>query len=280
MDLRSSGRWLWLVSRRRRRCGPLLNRPNRCWQRWGLTSAGDAYSYDSWGHLTSTTIDGVTTTASFDATGVRVAVDGDAQLWDRTGYGTLISTGAGDNYVHSPGGGILRDNDSWLHGDAVGSVRYSTDPTGTINGDAAFTVFGEPRTAGNRQFGFAGEQTDPTGLIHLRARGYNPALGVFTAFDPVWSHATLMPVSRRRSMSSARGIPSGSRLRRTRPSPLRFLVSKAGSRSTLPESLGQSLTSRAAFQLMSPDTTACSAIRRALIKKCSFRERLQGQLQG
>ena len=130
---------------------------------------------------------------------MRVAVDGEDQLWDRTGYGTLISTGAGDNYVHNPGGGILCDNDSWLHGDAVGSVRYSTDPTGAVNGAAAFTVFGEPRIAGTSQFGFAGEQTDPTGLIHLRARGYNPTLGTFTAYDPVqpggpstagWNHYT------------------------------------------------------------------------------------------
>lgn len=107
------------------------------------------------------------------------------QLWDRTGYGTLISTGAGDNYLHLPGGGVLRDGESWLHRDAVGSVRYSTDPTGAVTSSSAFTVFGEPRNTGVSDFGFAGEQTDPNSLIHLRARGYNPTLGSFMAYDPI-----------------------------------------------------------------------------------------------
>ena len=34
-------------------------------------------------------------------------------------------------------------------------------------------------------FGFAGEQLDTTGLLHLRARQYNPSVGRFTTVDPV-----------------------------------------------------------------------------------------------
>lgn len=55
---------------------------------------------------------------------------------------------------------------------------------GAAVGSQSFTVFGEP-LAGNGVFGFAGEQQDPTGLLHLRARQYNPGLGRFTAMDPV-----------------------------------------------------------------------------------------------
>jgi len=80
---------------------------------------------------------------------------------------------------------VLRDNDSWLHRDGVGSVRYSTDLTGAVTSSSAFTVFGEPRNTGTSVFGFAGEQTDATGLVHLRARAYNPALGSFMAYDPI-----------------------------------------------------------------------------------------------
>jgi len=39
---------------------------------------------------------------------------------------------------------------------------------------------GLPRTS----FGFTGEQTDPTGLIYLRARYYNPQFGSFLSRDP------------------------------------------------------------------------------------------------
>ena len=105
------------------------------------TSAGDAYVYFRWGQLTSATIDGTTTTAAFDATGTRVSVDGVAQLWDRTGIEQLISTGDGDNYVHAPGMGVLRDGTSWLHRDAVGSVRHVTGPTGAVTASSAVTVF-------------------------------------------------------------------------------------------------------------------------------------------
>ena len=34
-------------------------------------------------------------------------------------------------------------------------------------------------------FGFTGEQTDPSGLVYLRARYMNPQLGMFLSKDPV-----------------------------------------------------------------------------------------------
>jgi RHS repeat-associated protein len=38
-------------------------------------------------------------------------------------------------------------------------------------------------------FGFTGEETDGTGLINLRARYYNPALGIFPSLDPLEGNA-------------------------------------------------------------------------------------------
>ena len=48
------------------------------------------------------------------------------------------------------------------------------------------TPFDAQSTSGFEEvpFGFTGEHTDPTGQVHLRARQYDPALGVFTARDP------------------------------------------------------------------------------------------------
>ena len=147
------------------------------------TSAGDAYVYDDYGRTVEATGNGVTQTFGYDATDVRVTVDGIDQLWDRNGgLPTLISTGVGDNYVHTAG--IARDGDQWLLTDAIGSVRATVDDTGATVGSQDFTVYGEQLT-GTGSFGFAGEQADLTGQLHLRARQYNPTLGRFTSVDPV-----------------------------------------------------------------------------------------------
>ena len=139
--------------------------------------------YDDFGRTVEATGNGVTQTFGYDAQDVRVTVDGVDQLWDRnSGLPTLISTGDGDNYVHTAG--ISRDGDDWLLADAFGSVRATVDQTGATVGSQSFTVFGEQLT-GDGTFGFTGEQHDPTGQLHLRARQYNPGLGRFTSVDPV-----------------------------------------------------------------------------------------------
>ena len=139
--------------------------------------------YDDYGRATEITIEGVTETYGYDAQDVRVTVDGVDQLWDRNGLPTLISTGAGDNYVHVDG--VARDSNDWLLADAVGSVRATVDQTGVVSAETAFTAFGEPLAGNTDSFGFAGEQLDTTGLLHLRARQYNPSVGRFTSVDPV-----------------------------------------------------------------------------------------------
>ena len=139
--------------------------------------------YDDYGRATEITIDGITETYGYDAQDVRVTVDATTQLWDRNGLPTLISTGTGDNYVHVDG--VARDGNDWLLQDAVGSVRATVDQAGVVSAETAFTAFGEPLTGQTDSFGFAGEQLDTTGLLHLRARQYNPSVGRFTTVDPV-----------------------------------------------------------------------------------------------
>ena len=62
-------------------------------------------------------------------------------------------------------------------------MRATVDDTGATTGSQDFTVFGE-QLAGTGDFGFACEQADLTGQLHLRARLYNPTLGRFTTVDP------------------------------------------------------------------------------------------------
>ena len=146
------------------------------------TSAGDSYGWDDYGRLNTATVAGSPQTYVYDADGVRTGVDGVGQVWDRAGLPTLVSAGT-DSYVHTAAV-VARSGDGWALTDAIGSVRATTDTAGVIGSQTAYKAFGEP-VVPTPGFGFAGEQLDATGLQHLRARQYNPALGRFLSVDPV-----------------------------------------------------------------------------------------------
>ena len=75
---------------------------------------------------------------------------------------------------------------AWYHADSLGSVRVLS--TGTVLNTSSFTAFGSDAgktgTTANSH-GFAGEQSDPTGLSYNRARYYDPTLGRFIQRDTV-----------------------------------------------------------------------------------------------
>jgi len=96
-------------------------------------------------------------------------------------------------YVHGPRGILAQKDPSqnweWMMQDGLGSVRSVVNNSSGVewsgSPDPFGNYFGE---AGTRQtpYGFTGEYTDPiTGMVHLRARDYHPALGVFPALDPL-----------------------------------------------------------------------------------------------
>jgi RHS repeat-associated protein len=67
-------------------------------------------------------------------------------------------------------------------------IRTVTDADGALLESRLYTPYGEPLSStGTPQtiFGFTGEPTDANGLVYLRARYYNPALGVFPTLDPM-----------------------------------------------------------------------------------------------
>jgi len=77
---------------------------------------------------------------------------------------------------------------TYLHDDELGSVRLATDGAGGVLGAQSFTEFGTPVPAAgaiDSHVGFTGNWTDPdTGLVHLRARDYDPETGQFLNVDP------------------------------------------------------------------------------------------------
>ena len=83
-----------------------------------------------------------------------------------------------------PGG----SSETFYLDDGLGSVGAITNSSGANVGNYLYDAFGQllsSPTASTNPFGFAGERLDAaTGLIDLRTRAYDPALGRFLAEDP------------------------------------------------------------------------------------------------
>lgn len=74
--------------------------------------------------------------------------------------------------------------------DALGSIITTTDGRGQVVNSYATNAWGEdilPRPTDNaNRYGFAGRENDEkSGLMHFRARGYDPATGRFLQNDPI-----------------------------------------------------------------------------------------------
>ncbi len=101
------------------------------------------------------------------------------------------TTGTNTNhFIHAPRGIHAMQNNagdwSYMAQDGLGSVRSLIDATlgvdTTHNYDPYGNYIGTAPT--NGYFGFTGEQTDSNGQVYLRARYYNPSIGIFSSLDP------------------------------------------------------------------------------------------------
>ena len=69
--------------------------------------------------------------------------------------------------------------------DGLGSVRAEVSGTGRLSNAYDYTAYGALRAATSLPLlGFAGELHDPSGLMYLRARWYDPGTGRFMTRDP------------------------------------------------------------------------------------------------
>ena len=89
--------------------------------------------------------------------------------------------GVGRIAQHGPGGR------QYFLGDALNSARQLVNNAGHAGLGRAYEPFGDLLSIAGElktSYGFAGERADATGLIHLRARYYQPATGRFVQPDP------------------------------------------------------------------------------------------------
>lgn len=160
--------------------------------------------YDDANRLVSVNDDGDDTwTYSYDGDGLRSSaarteasgVSVSDFAWDLTAEVPLLLSDGEHSYLYGLGTAPLAQRDSagqqeYLHGDALGSIRTVTDSAGSVIAESNYQPYGlatataEPVAAVTR-FGFAGEYTDPTGLLYLRARYYDPTTAQFVTIDPL-----------------------------------------------------------------------------------------------
>jgi len=183
-----------------------------------LTDAGGrTMTWDSQNRLVSCTKNGVTSTYTYGADGLRrsstvngvttyYAYDGQTMIREMRRSpttGALVNTAT---YLQSPRGAEYRRDDTqteidsqgrqvsvcrWYVYDGLGSVVGEVDPLGNLTSSPKYDVYGlvrqNPGTASSAM-GFVGSlghlSEAGTGLIYMRARYYDPALGRFNSEDP------------------------------------------------------------------------------------------------
>ncbi len=142
-----------------------------------------SYTYDGLGNRVSITENGNSSYLVVDPMGMGEVVgayDENGTMMSRYIYGSdLVSmeTGTGESYFYNF--------------DLMGNTQELTDSTGASVNSYSYMPFGDiisEQGSVPNPFRFVGEKgvmTDTTGLVHMRARQYDPQTGRFTSMDPL-----------------------------------------------------------------------------------------------
>lgn len=160
---------------------------------WNGAQELTAYS-DSPGDLTAATYDGDGLRASSTSNPSGGTATTQQYVWDTVGQTPLLLMDSGNAYIYDGSGtpaeqvNLSTGTITYLIADSLGSVRGTVNSSGALTGTTSYDAMGNPLTAGGLSsatpFGFAGGYTDPTGLIYLINRYYDPVLGQFISPDP------------------------------------------------------------------------------------------------
>ena len=116
-------------------------------------------------------------------------------IWDVSGSLPRPLMDSTNAYIYGPGTTPIEQVNlstgtiHYLVSDRLGSVRGIVSSSGALTATTSYDAWGSPQTSGGltsyTPIGYAGAYTDPTGLLYLIARYYDPATGQFISVDPL-----------------------------------------------------------------------------------------------
>jgi RHS repeat-associated protein len=143
-----------------------------------LGMGGHSYAYNGQGQRVGQTVDSVAT---------QYLLDVQPGLWKVL---AATTNGQTERYLHGPLGIHAQEDEAgewrWMVPDALGSVRGEFDADLDMQAMQDYTPYGDPfgeQGTFDSPFGFTGEPYDENGLLHLRARYYDPEIGRFFQMD-------------------------------------------------------------------------------------------------
>ncbi|MCU1489438.1 MAG: type secretion protein Rhs, partial [Acidimicrobiaceae bacterium] len=137
--------------------------------------------------------DGLRTSATATPSGGSSATQ--AFVWNTLGSVPQLLMDGKNAYIYGPSGTPIEQvtlssgTVKYLVADALGSVRGVVSSAGSLSASTSYDAWGNPETTGGltnaTPFGFAGGYSDPTGLVYLINRYYDPGTGQFLTVDPM-----------------------------------------------------------------------------------------------
>jgi RHS repeat-associated protein len=164
-----------------------------------LSHGGSSHAYNGMGQRLSQTVGSIVTQYLQDTQpGLFRVIKSD--------NGTVVNRFVHDQtgiHSHEASTGVW----NWMLKDGLGSVRDIRDTAGNSAYSVQYAPYGEqfsPSGTNPTDYGYTGEWEDQNDLVYLRARYYDPGLGVFVSQDPL-------------ELANRYGYVGGNPIRRTDP---------------------------------------------------------------
>jgi RHS repeat-associated protein len=144
--------------------------------------------------------------ATYDGNGMRsmskITPSGQSQVtegyvWDTIKGIPQMIMDSSNAYIYAAGNtpveqvNLSNGTVTYLAHDRIGSVRGIVNSAGSLIASTSYDAWGDPETSNGlvnyTPFGYAGGYTDPTGLVYLIYRYYDPSTGQFISVDPALS---------------------------------------------------------------------------------------------